>query len=174
MLERLERWSARATLIILAGIVGEIGALWYFDHSLEDRISGTLADAAIAIGLVVEYFVILRAIVATGDANRESEENVAEANARAGEANARAEEARARTAEVEKLTAWRRITPIQLELFLDALSPIANTISLWLEFQSSDIEALHTRRISERPSKKRELRTSGGQAIHSCRLQLLD
>lgn len=46
------------------------------------------ADILIAVGLILEYVVIGRAIVATGDANRESDEKVAAANARALEAQA--------------------------------------------------------------------------------------
>jgi len=66
---------------------------------------------------------------------RRSDEKVAQAQLEAAEA-------RARTAEVEKLTAWRRITPSELEHFLAVIGPIANTISLWLEFQNSDLESL--------------------------------
>jgi hypothetical protein len=91
-LESLERWSARATLAILLGIFIEIGSLFWFQHDPVERLIGVIANALIGIGLVVEYIAILRAIVASGDANRESDEKIAEANERAAQADlARAE-----------------------------------------------------------------------------------
>jgi hypothetical protein len=91
-LETLERWSARATLLILLGIVIEIGSLLWFSHDPAEMLVAVTANALIGIGLVVEYIVILRAIVASGEAQRLSDEKVAEANAQAAEANrARAE-----------------------------------------------------------------------------------
>jgi hypothetical protein len=92
-LESLERWSARATLLILAGIVVDIGLLFWFPHERIERLGGTIANALIAVGLIIEYLVILRAIVATGNANRESDEKIAAAEARAAEANQKAQEA---------------------------------------------------------------------------------
>ena len=85
-LEALERWSARATLLILVGIVAEIVQLLWFPHDWMERLWSTIANSLIAVGLIVEYVIILRAIVATGEANRESEEATAEANARLAEA----------------------------------------------------------------------------------------
>ena len=56
-----------------------------------ERLGATAANVLIAVGLAIEYFVILTAIVASGEANRESDEKVAEANERAAEANQKAE-----------------------------------------------------------------------------------
>jgi hypothetical protein len=91
-LETLERWSARATLLILLGIVIEIGSLLWFPHDPAERLVAIIANALIGVGLAVEYIVILRAVVASGEAQRLSDEKVAEATARAAEADrARAE-----------------------------------------------------------------------------------
>jgi hypothetical protein len=92
-LESLERWSARATLFILFGIIVEIGSIFLLPHDVLERIITTVANVLIAIGLIVEYIVILRAIVATGESNRQSDQKVADANARAQEANLKANEA---------------------------------------------------------------------------------
>jgi hypothetical protein len=92
-LELLERWSGHATLIILAGIILEIGLLFWFPHDPAERVGGAIADVLIAAGLIAEYIVILRVTVATGEANRESDEKIAEAATRAAEANERAAKA---------------------------------------------------------------------------------
>jgi hypothetical protein len=133
-LERLESWSANATLVILAGILGEIAVLWLTPHTCGERIWGTVTDALIAVGLIVEYFVILSAIVATGEANRESDEKVARAQLEAAEA-------RERTAEVEKLTAWRRVSPEQSRTIAEAVRRNPSPLSVVIEFQSNDPEA---------------------------------
>jgi hypothetical protein len=101
ILESLERWSGYATLWILAGIVVEIGALIWFPHGFCERIVGIIANALIGVGLVAEYIVIGRAIVATREADRESEEKVAKANQRAVEATERAAEANQKAQEAE-------------------------------------------------------------------------
>jgi hypothetical protein len=82
-LESLERWSARATLLILLGIIADIALLFWFPHAGTERLAGTAANVVIALGLAIEYVVILRAIIETGKANRESDEKIAEANERA-------------------------------------------------------------------------------------------
>ena len=63
-LESLERWSGRATLLIFLGILIEIALLFWFPHVWKERLGSVAADSLIAIGLIVEYFVIMRAIVA--------------------------------------------------------------------------------------------------------------
>src|SRR5258708_1040291 len=73
-LEELERWSGRATLLIFFGIVVEIATLLYFPHDSAERIVSISANALIGVGLIVEYVVILRAITAGGEAQRESDE----------------------------------------------------------------------------------------------------
>lgn len=103
-LEALELWSARATLLILLGIFVEIGLLFWFHKTIPERIGSTVANTLIGVRLVVEYIVILRAIVATGEANREADEKVAAANVIAEQARKDAADARKRTAEIEKLT----------------------------------------------------------------------
>ncbi|MGO8833781.1 MAG: hypothetical protein ACLQE9_13335 [Roseiarcus sp.] len=85
-LESLERWSAHATLLIFLGIVIEIGLLFWFPHNAQERIGAITADAFIGTGLIVEYIVILRAIVASGEAERLSNEKIAESNRIAAEA----------------------------------------------------------------------------------------
>lgn len=92
-LESLERWSARATLLILLGIVIEIGLLLWFPHNPIEKLVAIIADALIGIGLAVEYIVILRAVVASWEATRLSDEKIAESNRQAAEADQKAQEA---------------------------------------------------------------------------------
>lgn len=119
-LESLERWSARATLAILLGIVVEIGSLFWFQHEPIERLVGIIANALIGIGLVVEYIAILTAIVASGDANRESDEKVAEASKRAAEAEL----------ELARYRAWRRLDGDAFMSVAAAMKPFAATPSV--------------------------------------------
>jgi hypothetical protein len=104
-LESLERWSARATLLILVGIIIEIGLILWFPHDRWERLGSATANALVGIGLIVEYVVILRAIVASGDADRSSNERIAASEARAAEANERTAEAVLETARAGWLNA---------------------------------------------------------------------
>lgn len=97
------------------GIIVDIALLFWFPHDRNEKIGGIVANAFIAIGLIVEYVVIVRAIVATGEANRESDEKVAEANARAAAAELRTETLRLELA-------WRRISAQQAEKISEVLS----------------------------------------------------
>lgn len=92
-LDDLERWSGRATLIILAGVVAEIAYEFAVPHTLKERLWTTSANALIVVGLAIEYVCILRAIVASGEAQIESDLRVAEVNRLAGEAIERAAKA---------------------------------------------------------------------------------
>jgi hypothetical protein len=124
----LERWSARATLFILAGIVLDMVLVFAFTQGSWERAGAIVANALIGIGLIVEYVVIGRAIVAGGEAQRLSDERVAaaearaaEANARAAEANQKAEEERLARVKFESERAWRSLTREQHEEMAAAL-----------------------------------------------------
>ncbi|HZK92016.1 MAG TPA: hypothetical protein VFC56_17890 [Stellaceae bacterium] len=105
VLESLEKWSFWATVAILVGIVLEAWDTIHFakpDDTFADIVAKLIADALIGIGLLVEAICIIRAIFETRREKRESDEKIAEANARA-------EEARERTAQAElKLEELRR------------------------------------------------------------------
>jgi hypothetical protein len=112
-LEALERWSAKATLLIFFGIILDIALILYFPHDTGERIGSVAANALIGAGLIVEYVVILRAITASGEAQRESDQKVAQANTRAAEANERA-------GKLEKLTT---VAKLQLQLLQIKVGP---------------------------------------------------
>jgi hypothetical protein len=85
-LESLERWSAIATLVILVGIVIDaLVVIWFRkpDETIFEMLAKIVADVLIGIGLIIEFFCILHAIVETRKEKQESDERVAEANARA-------------------------------------------------------------------------------------------
>jgi hypothetical protein len=84
-LESLERWSGWATLLILAGIVLEIGNLFWFPHHQTnwELASAIAALLAIGIGLAGEYVCILGTIKASRDEKLESDARLTEALNRA-------------------------------------------------------------------------------------------
>ncbi len=123
-LDELERWSARATLWILFGILAEIVLIWVPLPNIWQKVGETSANALIGIGLIVEYFVIGRAIIATGKAKQLSDQQVAEANARAEEANQKAQEA---ALELARLTTPRVISEEQKQAIIEAISPFTGT-----------------------------------------------
>lgn len=137
ILESLERWSARATLLILLGIVIEIVALFISPHDFRERLVSTGANALVAIGLIAEYLVILRTIVATGEANRESDEKVAEATKLAAEANERAAKADLARIELEAKFAPRFLSREQFEI----LQKLRGKIPALIVTTSSDFES---------------------------------
>ena len=97
-LETLERYSGRATLLILVAILGEIiGSVWFPNRERSFNIE---CNFLIAIALIVEYICIIRTIVAANELQRESDERVSSANENAAIANQKAKEAEL---EIEKL-----------------------------------------------------------------------
>jgi hypothetical protein len=129
--DALERRSAYATLLILGGILGEIGSLFIFAHvdvSVCEKAALIICDALIGVGLVVEYFCILGAIETSGAIKSASEKAVAEANNRLADVEVsngflaestamaveRAAQAELETQRLKALYAWRRILPEQV------------------------------------------------------------
>jgi hypothetical protein len=79
-------------------------------HEGAEIVGSLIANALIGVGLIIEYVVILRAITASGEAQREADEKVGIAEKQAAEANARAAEAELRTETLRSELAWRRIS----------------------------------------------------------------
>jgi hypothetical protein len=138
-LESLERWSARATLLILFGILFEIFLLFWFPHDKWERLWSAVADVFIGFGLVVEYIVILRAIVASGDADRQSNEKIFEAKQRAAKAELATAEAKLETERLKKEVAWRTLDPDTAGRLVAELSRRPSRVIL--VFISADPEA---------------------------------
>lgn len=88
VLERTENWSGYATLLILAGIVVEIGLILVYPHEAGWWERGVLiaANAMIGIGLAIEYRCIRLQIVASDEVRLKSEAKLAEALDRAAQA----------------------------------------------------------------------------------------
>lgn len=120
-LDELERWSARATLLIFFGIVVDIATVLYVPHERAEIAGSLIANGLIGVGLIVEYIVILRAITASGEAQREADERVGIAEKQAAEANARAAEAELRTETLRSELAWRRISTQEAEKISEVL-----------------------------------------------------
>lgn len=115
--------------------------MFWFPRSPSENTGTLSANALIGIGLIVEYIVILRAIVASGEATRLSDEKVAEANKVAQQAVKEAAEARERAAKVEQLTAWRHIDAEATDTISRAFSGKSSILSILVEYQSGDAEA---------------------------------
>jgi hypothetical protein len=109
-LQQLERGSASATLWIFLGIVVETGGVVWFVRNWGEALIAVIGNALIGYGLILEYVLILRAIVASGAADREASLKVANAIARAAEADTRALDAQLA---LEKFKAPRRLTTEQ-------------------------------------------------------------
>lgn len=117
-IENLERASGKATLWILAGIIVELGALFLFPHGWGERSVSIVAYAAIGFGLIVEYLVIGKVIDATREAERVSNERVADLERLAAEANRKAKEAELALAKLEA-----RLAPRSLALRQHLMTP---------------------------------------------------
>jgi hypothetical protein len=98
-----ESWSGYATLLILAGIVAEIGLLFVFPHDVSsvERWSLVGSNAAIGIGLTIEFICILAAIKANRDLKIESDAKLAEATQQAAQAYSQAAGSMAMAAEAK-------------------------------------------------------------------------
>jgi hypothetical protein len=117
----LERWSARATLLILVGILGEIAAMFIFfrpELSWTERSVAILCDLFIGVGLGVEYICIIQTIDASSVLQRTSEERVAESNRLAREAQL----------ELAKFRSSRYLTTEQQAAISETLRPFAGSI----------------------------------------------
>jgi hypothetical protein len=132
-LESLERWSRRAKLWILLGIVIELGALIWFSHGWWERLWGITANVLIGVGLAAEYVVIGRAIIAGREAQQESDERVATAEARGAEANAKA---RAAELQLERLKHPRM--PDQAKFAKELEGASAGTVEILYAKECSD------------------------------------
>jgi hypothetical protein len=130
-LKRLERGSANATLWIFVGIVVETGGVIWFARNWAESLVAIVGNALIGYGLVLEYVLILRAIVASGAIEREARLKVAEANARGLEARQTAEEARRETEQLRSKHAWRRINLNQWNTLVIRLRSAPSTVDIW-------------------------------------------
>jgi hypothetical protein len=77
--DQAEYWTGRATLLIFVGIALEIFSLFLFPAGKPKLEIAILlaADAAIGIGLIVEYFRILAAIRANAEVKQKSDAKLA-------------------------------------------------------------------------------------------------
>lgn len=122
-LDALESATGWGTLIILAGILLEIVAFFFLGH--QERLAALVANALIAIGLIIEYVAIRLTIIASGEAKQESDERIAISEAQAAEANARTKEAELKLAQLEKKITPRVITDEQAEEIIAKVKPFA-------------------------------------------------
>jgi hypothetical protein len=120
--------------VLLAGLVVEWAFAFILKKPLWETISAAVSDSLIVAGVWGEIHFGKKARVA-GDAA------VADADARVAEALQKAAEAHERAAAVEKLTAWRHISPEQTEQLTTALRGMGLPIRLMIEYQQGDPEA---------------------------------
>jgi hypothetical protein len=133
-LARLEQLSAKATLLILAGVLVEIAFIIYYPHDWPTVISTVVANGAIGLGLVIEYFVILKAIVVSEEAQRTSDEKIAEANKAAAEAHLETERLKAQFA-------GRRLSAEQRSAIVTSIRDVLGLLDVLIEYREGDPEA---------------------------------
>jgi hypothetical protein len=135
-LESLEQISRAATLIILLGIIAEIVFAIRDFSGFGKFFEVVIPDGLIAVGLIIEYVALGRAIVASGQAKALSDEKVAEANARAEEANRIAEGERLARLKLEKEMAWRTLGVGEyLNNFITLIRPFARRQCTFVTYQ---------------------------------------
>ncbi len=107
-----------------------------------------IADGFVALGVIGEVLASSRGRVVQGELTRRSNSELAQAQKVAGKAIERAAAAerdaavaRERTAEIEKVTAWRRLSPEQKALISEALRGTEIPAVAIIEYQTGDPEA---------------------------------
>jgi hypothetical protein len=147
-LENSERWSGHATLLILAGIVLELIALYVFTKEMSwiEKAVISTANIVIGIGLVIEYRCIGRAKIATAELQRLSDEKVAAAEALGAEANQRAAEA---NLALERFRAPRVLSDEQIDRIAKELRQFAG-VQFDIGISSRDPELLRLVALLER------------------------
>jgi hypothetical protein len=153
-LENSERWSGHATLLILAGIVLELIALYVFTKEMSwiEKAVISTANIVIGIGLVIEYRCIGRAKIATAELQRLSDEKVAAAEALGAEANQRAAEA---NLALERFRAPRVLSDEQIDRIAKELRQFAG-VQFDIGISSRDPELLRLVALLERALEQAE------------------
>lgn len=132
--ETLAEWGGAA---VVFGLVVEVVLTASYRHgdSIIEAWGPVFADALIALGVAAEILFARKARSKAEALQRRSDERIAEANARAAEA-------RERTAQVEKLTAWRRVSPEQHRQISDAVrGELTPSTDVHIESERGDPEA---------------------------------
>lgn len=129
-----EFWCAVAVAVGL-GLEVAVAAFNPPYNSFWERFGPVISDVLVFAGVLGEYLVNNRSQTCQEELTRRSNDRLAKAELEAAEA-------RARTAEVEKLTAWRHISPEQREVIESEVSRIgSDNINLLVEYQNFDAEA---------------------------------
>jgi hypothetical protein len=152
-----ERLSTYGGWAVLAGLVIEVVlSVVYRDHeSVIENWGPVFATSLIAIGVWAEIHFAGRVSRTEEELRRQSEERVAEANARTAEARENAAlaieraaslerdaaYAKQRTAELEKAAAWRHIDADQSKRIADAIRDIAPLFNVVIECERGDPES---------------------------------
>lgn len=112
------------------------------------KIWPVFANALVVIGVYGEIYFSGKVSKSEEKLQRIAEEKIAEANLLAANALERAAtlekeaaEVRARTAEIEKLTAWRHVSPEQRKQVADAIRAKASSVDVLIEYERGDPEA---------------------------------
>jgi hypothetical protein len=135
-------WAACGELAKCAGALVVGGLLFEvyiasinpaFNSPLE-RWGSVVADALIAIGVLLEILFTARGSSCQGELQRRSNVRLSEATRQAGEANERA-------AHLQKMTAWRHLTPQQVKTFQEQVRGKVAYLDLLVEWERADPEA---------------------------------
>jgi len=122
-------WSA-GIFLVGGGLLLEVAeAFFRWDKTIPwfDRWGAVIADAAVALGVFGEIYFSERAGACQNELRRRSNNKLADANQR--------------LAEIQKITAWRQITPEQRESIQNAIKDKVGNLSVLVEYERTDPES---------------------------------
>jgi len=130
-------------LAVLAGLVLETWLAYEFPSSASPLESwgAVVSDALIAAGVFGELLFGHKARLASEELTRRSDEKIAELNERAAALEKEAADARERTAEIERMTAFRRISPEQFKKLRLEFPRFSGNLNILIEYEVGDSEA---------------------------------
>jgi hypothetical protein len=138
-----ENWEKYCGWAVGIGLLIEVALAIEFRHGagLVETWTPVFADALITAGVFGEIHFAGKISREEEAIRQQSEERVAEANARAEAAMLQAAEARERTAALERLTARRTIEPEKRSVLISELKELLAFRTAWVEWQTGDAEA---------------------------------
>jgi hypothetical protein len=136
-----ERWGIWCAALVVVGIIAELVIAYIAPPYNSFLTDSTIADAAVAIGIVGEVSFGMWNNRTQTELRKRSNDKLSDAIDRAAKLEREAAEARERTAAIERLTSWRKIPEDKRATIADGLRPIATTLNVFIEYQTGDPEA---------------------------------
>lgn len=144
-----ERWGLGGAGLVVFGVIAELIIAWAQPPYAAFLTESAFADGAVAVGITIE---VLLGTMWNGRIQTElrdrsnkqletAEKTAGDAIERAAKLEKEAADARGRVADLERLTAWRHISPEQSAEISSALKFMADSIRVLVEYERADPEA---------------------------------